>query len=220
MAQEDDVSTVEAVGSSFRRLQDSAANLNKVAEGLAQAISDVEHLLKRLNLGVEAWVEINRQESSNGKFWAHEVGYARIGPRWCLAVREVEGHEAAEPDDWYTREYPFNESPRRLRVDAVKKLPSLLNELAANADGTAKDLTKEVADAQQFVTALRGRPQTAGPRTVTDLQLEALRGRAAQPSPPPMSAKEADKRAGKRLKELAEQDRKAEHHGHADAPEK
>lgn len=230
---QDDETTAADVAASFDRLKESAASLNKAADGLGRVVTDVEYAFKRLNLGVSAWVEIDRQVANGGEFWIHEVGYDRIGTKWGLAVRTIEGYDHQDPNEWRTQEYPFHESPRRFRIGAVTKLPKLLDALARMAELTAKDLTQEIAYAQQFVTALNNRPHTAQQQaaalkqgaqpTTTELQLEALRGRAAQPAtsaPPPKSAKEAVARAAQRVKEREELNRKAQRQGAIEALKK
>lgn len=111
----------------FDRLRVAAENLNNVTDAFNAAITGLEGKLKQLNLGVEAQVKIPVTEHSQ------YVGYGRLpaGHGWGLYLVEDE------------RCWPYNDAPRRLRVDAAVYLPQLLEALSKEVD----DLLKRVVDA-------------------------------------------------------------------------
>src|SRR5713226_8723785 len=83
---------------SFQRLSDSAARLNKASDELSKAIAPVEAVLKKLNLGISKWYAFDDfGPDETGDYFSREIGYAKVGGKWCLALGERSGNSNA-PD--------------------------------------------------------------------------------------------------------------------------
>jgi hypothetical protein len=90
---------VERVQNSYRQLSLAAADLNTVTDELGKAISIWDAALKKLNLGVCAWVEL----SSGGEgfsWWDKSIGYTKIKDRWGISLREREGVDPPLKTTW------------------------------------------------------------------------------------------------------------------------
>lgn len=109
------------------RLTKSAARLNKASDELSKAVEVIEGSLKNLNLGLSTWVPFDDESTRC------ELGYAKIGNRWCLAIAERDTNE--EGFEW-----AFSDAPRDLRLVAVPHIPALLATLAKEADAFAAEL--------------------------------------------------------------------------------
>ena len=142
------------VSDSFQQLKAAAAQLNAVSDELGKPISALDAALQRLNLGVVTWVEIaGNFDGNTGDYWAREIGYAKLGSKWGIALRTRSGN-AQDPDDEYGESWLFNDAPRALRVEAVDKLPEFLAELVKAANKTADEIKGKIGSAQQVVSAI------------------------------------------------------------------
>lgn len=160
------------VSASFQRLSAAATQLNAVSDELGKSITALDLALKKLNLGISAWVQISRQtDPQDGSFSAHFLGYAKIGSKWGIALSITEGNEFTG-DFVRDEEWLFNDAPRALRVEAVEKLPELLEGLITEANTTAERIKDKIGHAQQVAQAIT-RPGASD-------QAEALSGRNAQ----------------------------------------
>ena len=149
MEKKDDL--VQRLQDSYRQLPVVATSLNSESDRLNASAARLESLLKKHPIGVSSWVSFDDGNSSpNGNmYWSEEVGFAKINGKWGLAIRTLSG-DVTDPDREECTAWPFSESPRRLRVKAVKKFPELLEQLIK--DGT--EMVKEVAAQVQAVDFL------------------------------------------------------------------
>lgn len=115
------------------RLRTAAAYLPGPTDRLTRLLSDIERLIQRLNLGVEAWIPFGDRD---------QLGYAYVGRgKWRLMVQTTD------------RRTPLCESGRTFRADAVAVLPELFDALALAAENllvrlvSACELAQEMADA-------------------------------------------------------------------------
>lgn len=135
------------VSAAFEKLVVSAAELNAVSDELAEPISAIEAALQKLGLGVPAWTTFKRinggdQYIDYDETWS--IGYAKISQRWGLAIRYTVSLEGSGLPD-KEEEWPFTDAPRAYRLEAVEKLPELIEKLAETSDKTATKLRKGIA---------------------------------------------------------------------------
>jgi hypothetical protein len=149
----------ERVQSAFRKLTVSASNLNSASDDLRVVINELDDALRKLNLGVSAWVKIAGDDDGRDEYWSRDLGYTRIGRTWGIALREVEGNYNW-PDEAKVESWPFNDAPRWLRADAVGKIPDLLEKLADQADGTTKRIKQKATEARELTTAINAAAAT------------------------------------------------------------
>jgi len=142
------------VSTSFQRLVVAASNLNVVSDELGKPIETIDGALKRLNLGVATWVEFNDLERGGGWHEFSDLGYAKVGQKWGIALRTREGHDFEEPSEHKIEEWLFNDAPRRLRIRAVDHLPELLDALTEATNKTAVKLRAKIGQVQQVVAAM------------------------------------------------------------------
>ncbi len=164
----DDNALSERVSTSFTKLSAAAKDLNKVSDELGQAITSIDYILQRLNLGVPTWVTIHGGEDQyNGmEYWSRDVGYAKIGSRWGIALCTRKG-DYNSPDEEEFEAWLFNDAPRWLRVEGVEKIPDLLEELIKNTEQTTKKIKGKIDHAKQLAEALAlaadGKPASKKP---------------------------------------------------------
>src|SRR4051794_10593863 len=98
MPSENAPSLSERVQSSYQKLTEAAATLNAASDELGTSIASLDAILKKLNLGLPAWVTITGDEDHNsGYYWKREVGYAKIAGKWGIAISASSG-SLQQPD--------------------------------------------------------------------------------------------------------------------------
>jgi hypothetical protein len=145
------------VSEAYKKLQACAASLNEASDELGRAIAECDVALKKLNLGIVAWVNIFEDEDINGEdFVDRGIGYAKVGGKWGIALRSRWGNRPT--DTVRSEEWMFNDAPRSLRAEAVEKLPALLMALAKRADDTTADIEAKTVKARDFAAAIKSIP--------------------------------------------------------------
>ena len=114
----------------------------------------MDSVLKRLNLGISSWVHFSGGRSpDDSAYYYEDVGYAKPGGRWGLAIRTVSG-DYNDPDNDTVETWPFNEAPRLLRVRAILKVPELLDQLVEDATGIIKTVKERAETVDALATAI------------------------------------------------------------------
>ncbi len=148
----EDVPLPERVAEVYKRLAASAGALNEASIEYSKPIAALEAALASLNIGLTTWEKISRGNDDAGGYWSREVGYAKVDGRWGFAIRTVAGHDAMEKDD--IELWRFHDAPRSYRIEALDKLPALLEGLITNTEKTAKKLREKTIEARQLAVAL------------------------------------------------------------------
>jgi hypothetical protein len=148
-------SAPERVHASFRQLSASATNLNNASNELRDTISTLDAALKKLNLGISAWVKISGDVDVDGEFWSRDIGYTKIADTWGIALRDFSGNHN-DPEAGYTKyeEWLFNDAPRWMRIEGVGKIADLLESLTKQADTTAERIKKKTEEAKELAAAI------------------------------------------------------------------
>jgi hypothetical protein len=147
-------SLVSRVRSSFQHLTSRASDLNTLSDQVGKVVARFDAEFNKLNIGISAWVRFGEWTSENGfEFTDEEVGYAKIGAKWGLAVRTMSGNEAASDYTDY-QEWLFNDAPRLLRLNAIAKIPELFEKLVLEVDKATRAVDDKLKELQELATAL------------------------------------------------------------------
>lgn len=148
-----EVPLIERVTTSFKQLSVAANNLNQASDDLGKAISVIDAAIKKLNLGVATWVQISGYVDENADYWSHDLGYAKVGAKWGIALRTTSGNH--QWDESHTSEnWLFNDAPRPLRIEGIQALPELIDELTKAAEDTTKTIKRKAPEAYQIALAI------------------------------------------------------------------
>jgi len=143
------------VQSSYQQLSKVAADLNAVSDELGKSIAELDAALKKLNLGVTTWIQVQLvRDPQTADFEGDYLGYAKVGGKWGIALRKTSGNYNYAPDE-PPEEWPFNEGPRELRLEAIEKIPELLNKLSEAATKMAANVRDRLGEAQQVAEAIK-----------------------------------------------------------------
>lgn len=127
--------------------------MNSVSDELAIPIRTIDAALQKLNLGVSVWVPFDtRRDDEYEYLWERTLGYSKISRDWGLAIRTYAGHY--DDDNPSIEEWQFNDAPRSYRLQAVAKIPDLLDKLSDVASKTTGDLKAKVALTQQVAMTI------------------------------------------------------------------
>jgi hypothetical protein len=149
------------IAHSFKQLASAATELNQATDEFTKVTAPVDDLLKKLNLGVECWVRFNTWTFSDGSKRHHEVGYAKTNGRWGVALRSIDD-ELDDPEYTNVERWLYNEGPRSMRVEAIKKLPELLDELVTKAKKATVKVREGTESAREVIAALETAATEAG----------------------------------------------------------
>ena len=139
---------------SYEILASTAAALNAATNRLNQSVIELEEILKKLGIGISSWVTFAKIEFNDGMCYDYDqVGYAKLGGRWGLAIRNVVGNEVDDNPD-KIEAWTFNESPRHLRVQAVEKIPALLQKIITDATEFTKKVDSSANEVRSFSRAI------------------------------------------------------------------
>jgi hypothetical protein len=146
----------ERVQESYRQLSGVAADLNAISDELGKSIQDLDAALKRLSLGVSVWVAIRggNDMPEDPSYWSEELGYAKVGGKWGIALRTISG-SYSNPEHDNVEDWLFNDAPRLLRLSAIEKIPELLEALSKEAAETSAKIKAKLADAQEVAAAVK-----------------------------------------------------------------
>ncbi len=136
-----DTEVAQRLEKTVSRLSSASTQLNFASDDLAKAVNSWDVILKKLNLGIEVWVDTTSSGDSGDKWWDRGIGYAEVGDRWCLALRERSG----DPVELDEQVWAFNQAPRWLRVEGISKLLELLEALVKRTEETTKKLHDEAS---------------------------------------------------------------------------
>lgn len=146
------VSPSERVETIYKQLSTAANDLNTASDELSKPIQVWEAALKKLNLGVPAWVDLSSSE--NGTYWWDRgVGYTKIKDRWAIVLRTRSGDYTDSEGD-SEEIWPFNDAARWMRIEGVAKLPELLEALLKQAEETTKRIRNRIAQANELADAI------------------------------------------------------------------
>jgi hypothetical protein len=145
---------IERAQTSFTQLSHAATNLNTASEQLDQAISVLETALLKLNLNISAWTTISSSgEGESMSWWSRDVGYTQLGDKWCIALRKTSG-DYNFPEYDTEKVWSFNEAARWMRIEAVGKLPDLLDKLVAQTEDITKKTKSKTAQAYDLAAVI------------------------------------------------------------------
>jgi hypothetical protein len=122
-----------------RQLHDATEKLNKI-------IFDVQSALADLKLGVAAEVHIGEEDPSGDSTWT--LAFRKHEGAWCLVI-----------DEWFEpaaerHTTPLVKASRDLRIEAMHRLPELLDELLKSSELTRKHVEEGIDAAADFIKKL------------------------------------------------------------------
>jgi hypothetical protein len=147
----------DKIESTLKKLASVSQSLNQASDLVTARISEVESALREYKLGVEAWVDIRRWHDE-GQFT--DGNWYRLGRTQRLAYGKKDGkwglltYIVAEESDEYEEFAFLREAPRDLRLNAIDKLPELLEALVEKAVQTAQEATRKAEKAGQIAAGL------------------------------------------------------------------
>lgn len=156
---EDTTPVPEQVSALYKQLAASAAVLNAASSELAKAIAPLETALQQLNIGIVCWTVATQIQAPNSSRLIRELGYAKVGGKWGIAIRErtepptIGGliFSTARPAE---ETWLFNDAPRAYRLEAIEHIPALLERLVKKADAAAKKITASTMMTRGFAAAI------------------------------------------------------------------
>ena len=150
-----------SVESAFQRLSKTAIKLNDASDELTTLVTRLDLSLKKLNLGVSAWVDIEYDQNNDDMSYHREcLGYTKWGKKWGVVITVADGDLGDDPHNAERDGWLFLDAPRELRIKAVEKIPELIEALDKAANSLATNLVSRVGEVAVLASAIEG--QTGG----------------------------------------------------------
>jgi len=155
--------SIDRIAEFYKDLSAAAVDLNAASDELGKSVVELDNALKILNLGITTWIRVSTRKDPNGDYGIHKLGYTKIGGRWGIALRAIDGNESY-PEEADVEQWLFNDAPRALRIEAVDKIPELLAGLIGEARNTSQKIREKTNHASQLSAAIK--------RAATELRSE------------------------------------------------
>lgn len=146
----------EKIQQHFQTLSSISGLLNTASDELTKAVGCLDDALKRLNIGLSVWVPFRDRSDpeSNEVYDVDEIGYAKVNGTWGIAIQHAWGDSAA---DHHCSDGPwlFTDAPREMRIQAVDKLPEMIEEMSKVAAHTQKKIQEKTKQVRELADAIR-----------------------------------------------------------------
>ncbi len=160
-------SPIEKIQQHFQALSGIAISLNAVSDELTQAVRLLDEALKKLNIGLSVWVTFGTifDDDYPQCYNQEQIGYCKVNGVWGIAIRHIWGDESI---DSHHSEGPwlFNDASREMRIQAVDKLPELIEELSKEATQAQKKIQEKTKQVRDLADAIR--QDTSGNKIVAN----------------------------------------------------
>jgi methyl-accepting chemotaxis protein len=135
-------SKIAKIQTHFQTLSSVATSLNTASDELTRVVGVLDEALKKLNVGLTVWVTFSQwsDEYDEGitqinRYIHEQIGYCKVNGKWGIALRRMSVDDAG-PDE--SVPWLFNDAPREMRLEAVDKIPQVIEELSKEASKTTK----------------------------------------------------------------------------------
>jgi hypothetical protein len=152
-----DDSKMSEVQKHFQALSAAASSLNTASGVLTQVVSILDESLKKLNVGIAAWVTFRSRDDDNRDphdYDEDQIGYCKIRGMWGIALRRIWGNthsfEGDSEGPWL-----FNDAPRDMRIAGVDAIPKLIQELCEQASETEKKVVEKTLKIRELADAIQ-----------------------------------------------------------------
>ncbi len=146
-------SPLAGLPTSFRKLTETASELNAASDDLTKVVELLDAALRKLNLGVSGWVDFDGWSDEHQDHQTDQIGYTKVGDKWGLAIKRVIGNYNYPEDDTTTL-WLFNEANREFRIKAIGSVPKLVDELDKLAKKMTAALVEKTKEARLIALAI------------------------------------------------------------------
>jgi prefoldin subunit 5 len=148
-------SKVAKLQTHFHALSKLASSLNTASDELRETVASLDESLKRLNVGISAWVKFQSRDDDTEpeSYDEDQIGYAKVNGTWGIALRRVWG----DPTRDYHNEvgpFLFNDASREMRLQSVDHIPELIEALAREAFNTTKKIEEKNKTLRELAEAI------------------------------------------------------------------
>jgi hypothetical protein len=146
--------SIFAIQANLHKLSLAAKNLNELSDKLTAEVSEIEDTINKLNLGITAYVVFEAWSDDTGlERGAWRLEYGKLMGKWGFIINYSTEDLGRGPDNEFTENWLFKDSPREKRLRAVEKIPELLAALVKKSDEVATELNTRVKYVQDLATS-------------------------------------------------------------------
>jgi len=147
---------IAAVQKHFQALSGVSSSLNTASDELTRAVAVLDEALRKLNIGLTAWVIFAKivVEEYPEIYDSQQIGYCKVNGTWGIALRHISGDEERgehnEDGPWL-----FSDASREMRLQAVEKIPELIEALVKEASETTRKIQEKTKQVRDLADAIR-----------------------------------------------------------------
>jgi hypothetical protein len=139
-----------------------AAELNSATKSMSTTIEDIEVGLRKLNLGVSAWVPVPAPEDDS---FSYSLFYTKHNGRWGLVVRTYTMDHAGDVASF--KDTLLMDAPRDVRVNAMGQMESLFLALTKQATELVQKIKKNLDSTDYLAEMMANVPDPKEKKAVT-----------------------------------------------------
>jgi len=151
------------VEASLKQLSLLSKSLNEASDELSKQISAIESAVNQFKLGIWAWVrepiltesELSDPDAEGKRFelnYHYQLGYGKHNGKWGLLVSYF-----WEANDEDTKIEFLRDTSREIRINAIDKIPDLLDILAKDMSRLTQETSKKASEAKELAAALNNK---------------------------------------------------------------
>ena len=159
--------TINEITESMNRLRAISTRLNKASDQASDLVAAVETFLNEdCSIGLPASLVIERKKDESDDLHTEwlTVSYERWDGRFRIVVELAHGFDPTE-EVTIDLKKPWDQCPRDLKLQAFRKLPELLNEIADQAGWAVTNSEDAVEDMRAVFSELCKTTVEIGPST-------------------------------------------------------
>jgi len=139
----------------LQELASAAQTLNELSDQLTKFVSDIEASVNKLNIGVTANVKTEQWSDEEGlstTIW--RLSYEKLSKQWGFAIERLTENLRWGPEAETYESWAFKDAPREHRMQAVEKIPALLEALLEKSKEVASEISGRVNYAKNLAATL------------------------------------------------------------------
>jgi hypothetical protein len=146
-------SKVTKIQLQYQALAVISTSLNNASDELTKSVSVLDESLKKLNVGLSAWVSFRSRTVSGDQYDEDQIGYCKVDGKWGIALRRIWGDYTEEGSG---EEGPrlFNDASREWRILAADKIPEVIEALSQQASETTKKVQEKARVVGELASAI------------------------------------------------------------------
>jgi hypothetical protein len=173
-------SKIAKIQTHFQTLSSVATSLNSASDELTKVVGVLDEALKKLNIGLTVWVTFAEWSDEHdvgitqlSRYTCDQIGYCKVNGKWGIALQSVSGDDAGQDEP--EGPWLFNDAPRDMRLQAVDKIPEVIEKLGSEASSLVTRVQEKTKQVRELATAIEQVAKPPHPNAFNERVLAAAK---------------------------------------------